>query len=83
MPNFCARIEGHRVVDVVFTFTINVIAADGATYQMDVEVPSSTLAGNINSYNQAIKDAVEAKLLSDFSVTVGVGNKIVLMGGGV
>ena len=83
MPNFCARIEGHRVVDVVFTFTINVIAAYGATYQMDVEVPSSTLAENINSYNQAIKDAVEAKLLSDFSVTVGVGNKIVLMGGGV
>ena len=83
MPNFCARIEGHRVVDVIFTFNVNVIAADGATYAMEVDVPSSTLAGNINAYNQAIKDAVEAKLLSDFEVTVGVGNKIILMGGGV
>ena len=83
MPNLCARIEGHSVADTTLTFHVNVIAADGATYDMFVDVQGSTMAGNINSYNQAIKDAVEAKLLSDFNVTVGVGNKIVLMGGGV
>lgn len=83
MPNFCAKIEEHSVSNTTLTYYISVIAADGATYTMHINIDGSELSGNISSFNTAIKTAVENKLLSDYGVTVGPGNKIVLMGGGV
>lgn len=83
MPNYCAKLDGHSVSDHTLQYVWSVIAADGATYPVTIDIDGSELASNITNFNASLKAAIEEKLLSQFGVSPGPGNKIVLMGGGV
>lgn len=83
MPNYAAQLGAQSVSGEIITYPVQVVAADGATYALSIEVPGSALSGNISSFNSAIKDIVQAALLAEYGVEPGSGKKIVLMGGGV